>query len=49
VKRSVELGRLIDEAVASDRKGDASPPPDESLLADGPEPDSDEEPDAEET
>jgi ribosome-binding factor A len=49
VKRSVEIGRLIEEAVASDRRGDASPPPDESLLADGPEPDSDEEPDAEET
>ena len=27
VKKSVELGRLIDEAVASDRKGDASPHP----------------------
>ena len=49
VKRSVELGRLIDEAVASDRKGDASPPPDESPLATGPEADGGEEPDAEET
>ena len=25
VKKSIELGRLIDEAVASDRKGEASP------------------------
>jgi ribosome-binding factor A len=41
VKKSVEIGRLIDEAVASDRKGDAA-----SLEA---EADGDEEPDAEDT
>jgi ribosome-binding factor A len=51
VKKSVELGRLIDEAVASDRKGDAQPPPDGSLPdpGSGPEADGGEEPDAEET
>jgi ribosome-binding factor A len=49
VKRSVELGRLIDEAVASDRKGDTSPPPDESPLATGPGAEGGEEPGAEET
>ncbi len=32
VKKAVELERLIDEAVASDRKGDASSPPDDSPL-----------------
>jgi ribosome-binding factor A len=49
VKRSVELGRLIDEAVASDRKGDASSPPDEHLPAAGPEAEDGEGPDAEDT
>lgn len=49
VKKSVELGRLIDEAVASDRKGDASSPPDESPAAPGPEAGDDEALDAEET
>jgi ribosome-binding factor A len=33
VKKAVELGRLIDEAVASDRKGDASSPPDDPVSA----------------
>ena len=33
VKKAVELGRLIDEAVASDRKGDASSPPDDAAPA----------------
>ncbi len=35
VKKAVELERLIDEAVASDRKGDASSPPDDLLAAPG--------------
>jgi ribosome-binding factor A len=37
VKKAVELGRLIDEAVASDRKGDASSPPDDLLASPGAE------------
>lgn len=49
VKKSVELGRLIDEAVASDRKGEGSPPVDEPDSVPASEPDDDEEPDAEET
>ena len=35
VKKVVELERLIDAAVASDRKGDASSPPDDSLPSTG--------------
>jgi ribosome-binding factor A len=35
VKKAVELGRLIDEAVASDRKGDASSPPDDTPPSPG--------------
>jgi ribosome-binding factor A len=46
VKKSVELGRLIDEAIASDRKGEPSSPRDEPLAAPRPA-DDDEEPDAE--
>jgi ribosome-binding factor A len=49
VRKSVELGRLIDEAVASDRKGDASSPPDEPLPSPAPESADDEDPDAEDT
>jgi ribosome-binding factor A len=51
VKKSVELGRLIDEAVASDRKGDPSSPMDECRSARSPADDVDdvEEPDAENT
>jgi len=49
VKRSVDLGRLIDEAVASDRRGDASSPNDEPLPSPGTEPEDGEESDAEET
>ena len=47
VKKSVELGRLIDEAVASDRKGEGPSPGDEA--ASGFDDDGDEGPDAEET
>jgi ribosome-binding factor A len=49
VRKSVELGRLIDEAVASDRKGDAASPPDEPLSSPAPESADDEDPDAEDT
>jgi ribosome-binding factor A len=49
VKKSVELGRLIDEAVASDRKGEAPPSPDQPHSASAPEVDDGEEPDAEDT
>ena len=49
VKKSVELGRLIDEAVASDRKGEASYPPDESRPAPASGVDDGEERDAEDT
>ncbi len=57
VKKSVELGRLIEEAVASDRKGDASPHLVQSDSPAGPatravddeDEDEDEEDDAEET
>jgi ribosome-binding factor A len=49
VRKSVELGRLIDEAVASDRKGDASSPTDEPLPSPAPESEDDEDPDAEDT
>jgi ribosome-binding factor A len=37
VQKAVELGRLIDEAVASDRKGDASSRPDDAPTAPGAE------------
>ena len=49
VKKSVELGRLIDEAVASDRKGADSAPPDETHPAPAPGSDDEEDPDAEDT
>ena len=49
VKKSVELGRLIDEAVASDRKGEASSSPGEAHAAAASEVDDGEEPDAEDT
>ena len=49
VKKSVELGRLIDEAVASDRKGEASSAPDEPHPAPASAVDDGEEPDAEDT
>jgi len=49
VRRSVELGRLIDEAVASDCKGDGTSPPDEPLPAPAPKLADDEGPDAEDT
>jgi len=49
VKKSVELGRLIDEAVASDRKGEASSPPDESRPAPASGVDDGQERDAEDT
>jgi ribosome-binding factor A len=49
VKKSVELGRLIDEAVASDRKGEASSPPDDPFAATGPEAIGGEEADGEDT
>jgi ribosome-binding factor A len=49
VKKSVEMARLIDEAVASDRKGKASSPPGEVDTAPASELDDGEEPDAEET
>jgi ribosome-binding factor A len=50
VRKSVELGRLIDEAVASDRKGEAtSPPGGGPEPAAAPEGDDGEEPDAEDT
>jgi ribosome-binding factor A len=39
VRKSVELGRLIDEAVASDRKGEATSPGPEAEDDDGEEPD----------
>jgi ribosome-binding factor A len=51
VKKAVELGRLIDEAVASDRKGDASSPSDDAPTAPGAEAEGGggSEPDAEDT
>jgi ribosome-binding factor A len=49
VKRSVELGRLIDEAVASDQKGGALSSSDEPHAVLAPEVDAAEEPDAEDT
>ncbi len=49
VKKSVELGRLIDEAVASDRQGEAPSPAGAPPLDPGPEAGDDEEPDADET
>ena len=49
VKRSVELGRLIDEAVASDRKEAVSSPPDGPDSAPATADDDGEGPDAEET
>jgi ribosome-binding factor A len=49
VRKSVELGRLIDEAVASDRKGDASSPTGEPPPSAAPESADVEDPDAEDT
>ena len=49
VKKSVEMARLIDEAVASDRKGQASSPSGEVDAAPASELDDGEGPDAEET
>jgi ribosome-binding factor A len=49
VKKSVEMARLIDEAVASDRKAEAPSPSGELHDAPAPEVDDGEEPDAEDT
>jgi ribosome-binding factor A len=51
VKKAVELERLIDEAVASDRKGEASSPPDDlpPSPGTGARPAGADEPDAEDT
>jgi ribosome-binding factor A len=49
VKKSVEMARLIDEAVASDRKGGAPAPSGELDPAPASEDDDGEEPDAEDT
>jgi ribosome-binding factor A len=49
VKKSIELGRLIDEAVASDQKGDAASPPSQPVPPTESDADAGEPSDAEDT